>query len=204
MRPLPDPPVLVITDRHQAVRPLTDIAESVFQAGCRWLSVRDRDLPARDRRKLAAEIAGIGARYGAVVGVHDDTFGFPSADAFHLSSKADIEKARSSIGGGTLIGFSAHNPDEVSKAERAGADYATISPVFLTSSKPGHGPAIGLDGLSALAAGTTLPLITLAGVDASNARDCLAAGASGIAVMGAIMRSQNAKQSMQELIAAAF
>ena len=53
---LPEPPLLVISDRSQAVRPLAAIAEAVFAGGCRWFSLREKDLPAQERRELLAAL----------------------------------------------------------------------------------------------------------------------------------------------------
>jgi len=54
--PLPDPPLLVISDRSQAKRPLIKVAEAAFAGGCRWFSLREKDLPAEERRALLAEL----------------------------------------------------------------------------------------------------------------------------------------------------
>jgi len=40
---LPVPPLLVISDRHQARQPLEQVAEAVFAGGCRWFSLREKD-----------------------------------------------------------------------------------------------------------------------------------------------------------------
>jgi len=71
----------------------------------------------------------------------------------------------------------------------AGADYVTVSPVFLTVSKPGYGPALGTDGLARIVARVAGPVIALGGVTAANAASCRAAGAQGVAVMGEVMRA---------------
>ena len=78
---------------------------------------------------------------------------------------------------GALIGASAHSAAEAAALLRAGADYVTISPVFLTASKPGYGPAMGLDGLARIVAGSTGPGMALGGITPENAALCRAAGA---------------------------
>jgi thiamine-phosphate pyrophosphorylase len=83
---------------------------------------------------------------------------------------------------------------------RAGADYVTISPIFLTDSKPGYGPALGLDGLRAAVAAAPGPVVALAGIGATNAAACVAAGASGVAVMGEIMRAGDPEATVRALI----
>ena len=85
---------------------------------------------------------------------------------------------------------------------RAGADYVTLSPVFLTDSKPGYGPALGLDALAAAAAAAPGPIIALAGITPDNAASCLAASARGIAVMGEVMRADDPEATVRRLLAA--
>src|SRR5260370_31927583 len=82
------------------------------------------------------------------------------------------------------MGASADSGAEASALLGSGADYVTISPVFLTASKPGYGPAIGLDGLTGIVAQVPGPVIALGGINAGNAPLCLSAGARGVAVMG--------------------
>jgi thiamine-phosphate pyrophosphorylase len=76
----------------------------------------------------------------------------------------------------------------VTEARAEGCDYVTISPVFATTSKPGYGPALGLEGLAALIPGAP-PSYALAGVGVADVAGCLAAGAHGVAVMGPVMRA---------------
>ncbi len=83
--------------------------------------------------------------------------------------------------------MSAHSLGDLRAARDAGADYATLSPIFPTSSKPGYGPALGLDALRAATA-LGLPVLALGGVTAAMALSCRDAGAAGAAVMGEAMR----------------
>ena len=88
------------------------------------------------------------------------------------------------------------------EALRAGADYVTLSPIFLTGSKPGYGPALGLDALAAAAHTAPGPIIALAGIGPDNAAACIAAGARGVAVMGEIMRAADPEAIVRRLITA--
>ena len=81
----------------------------------------------------------------------------------------------------TRIGASAHSLDEALHAARLGASYVTLSPIFPTSSKPGH-PGLGLETLAAVAAALPIPVFALGGMNTFAAIDAaLAAGAHGIA-----------------------
>src|SRR5437899_11681014 len=85
---LPVPPLLVISDRRQARQPLEQVVEAVFGGGCRWLSLREKDLPPEERRALLGALLTLGRRYGAVVTAHDDIEAVAAvgADGVHLPS----------------------------------------------------------------------------------------------------------------------
>ena len=200
---LPDPPLLVISDRSQARLPLIDIAEAVFRGGCRWFSLREKDLPAAERRVLLADLVELGRPFGAVVMAHEDIDSVEavSAAGVHLPAGSDPAAVGRRLPRG-LIGVSAHSENEAGAQLRAGADYVTLSPIFLTDSKPGYGPALGLDALAAAAAKAPGPIVALGGITPHNAAACLAAGARGVAVMGEIMRAADPEATIRQLLAA--
>jgi thiamine-phosphate pyrophosphorylase len=200
---LPDPPVLVISDRSQLRQPMLALAEAVFAGGCRWFSLREKDLPAAERRALLAALVELGHSYGAVVTAHEDIDAVVAlgGDGVHLPGDGDPRAARLRLPQ-ALIGASAHSAAEAAAQLRAGADYVTISPVFLTASKPGYGPAIGLDGLAKTAAAASGPVLALGGITAQNAGLCRSVGAVGIAVMGEVMRGADPRSTVADLIRA--
>jgi thiamine-phosphate pyrophosphorylase len=200
---LPEPPLLVISDRSQAKRPLLEIAAAAFEGGCRWFSLREKDLPAAERRALLAELVALGRRFGATVMAHDDIDAVEAVGAagVHLPGGGDPAAARRRLPQ-RLIGASAHSGTEATALLRAGADYVTLSPIFLTDSKPGYGPALGLDALAAAASTAPGAIIALAGIGPDNAAACIAAGARGIAVMGDIMRAADPETTVRLLLAA--
>ena len=200
---LPHPPLLVISDRSQARRPLLEVAAAVFAGGCRWFSLREKDLPAEERRALLGDLVALGRRYGGTIMAHDDIAAVleTGADGVHLPGGSNPAAARPRLPRG-LIGVSTHSAPEAAAVLRAGADYVTLSPVFLTDSKPEYGPALGLDALAAAARLAPGPVIALGGIGAANAPACLAAGARGIAVMGEVMRATDPEATVRDLLAA--
>ena len=196
---LPAPPFLVITDRNQAVQPLPDLAEHLFALGVRWLSLRDKDLPEPERVALGRALVARARPFSAVVTLHGDAAPALAAGAagVHLPDGGDVARARALLGSRALIGVSAHDAAGVARASAAGADYATLSPVFASASKPGYGPCLGPGGLrqtaGAAGGGPGLPVVALGGIeDAAAVAACLAAGAGGVAVMGTAMRDPDA------------
>src|SRR5438046_840928 len=69
---LPVPPLLVISDRRQARQPLQQVVEAAFAGGCRWFSLREKDLPAEDRRALPGGLVALGRGHGAGVTAQQD------------------------------------------------------------------------------------------------------------------------------------
>jgi thiamine-phosphate pyrophosphorylase len=199
MRPLPGP-LLVITDRHQARQPLETIAAAVGRGGGRWLLFRDKDLAAPARRDLALRLVRIAAEHGLALSVGADIAlaAAVGAAGVHLQAAGEVAAARDRLAD-AIIGVSAHSLADVAAAAAMGADYVTLSPIFLTESKPGYGPALGTEALRA-AAGHGIPVLALAGVTAATAGACLAAGASGVAVMGGVMRAEDPARAVRDIV----
>jgi thiamine-phosphate pyrophosphorylase len=181
--------LIVLTDRTQTDRPLVDVVEAAVEAGAPTVVFREKDLPADERLALGLAVREVveraGARFLAAseqIGPVSDNGGYDGG--IHLAASDPMPLQRPSI-----VGRSCHNTEELANAAADGCDYATISPIFLTKSKPGYGPALGLDGLALLAAQTSVPLVALAGITPELAPRCVEAGAVAVAVMGEIMRS---------------
>jgi thiamine-phosphate pyrophosphorylase len=203
-RPLPSPSILLITDRSQASRALADVVAAAFDGGCRWVSLREKDMPATDRRRLAEALVKRAEPYKARVGVHDDVALAASLGlrALHLPTGGDVVVAKRLADPRCLIGRSCHSDAEVAAAAAAGVDYASLSPIFLTQSKPGYGPAVGLERLAGIAGDSALPLVALGGIAPARVAACREAGAKGIAVMGEVMRSIDPARTMRAFVEA--
>ena len=106
-----------------------------------------------------------------------------TADGVHLGREdAGAERA---VGAGLVLGLSATSVDEALAAERTGAAYIGVGPVWATPSKLDADPPIGLEGLAEICAAVSIPVVAIGGIDASNAADCMRAGAAGVAVIRA-------------------
>lgn len=178
------PRLLLLTDRAQ-LPPGRDLVETVSRcvdAGLSAVVVRELDLDLGERHDLVAAIAGLGVRVMAA------RRWCTAAHGIHLAADqpgADAVQA-------PFHGRSCHDGKEVVRAVEGGASYVTLSPVAVTASKPGYGPPVGTRGVRRAAdlAGK-VPVFALGGVDVGNAAAMRAAGAHGVAVMGAVMRAED-------------
>lgn len=201
---LPDPPVLLITDRTQARAPLPDIVAAACAGGLRWISLREKDLPEAEQKVLLAALKRAAAPFGARVLLHGSAAlaDAAGADGVHLPANSDAVAARALLGPEALIGQSVHSADEAVRAVPGILDYVVAGPAFLTQSKPGYGPALEAAGLARLVALCKVPLLALGGIAPANVAACRSAGVAGIAVMGGVMRAERPDEEAQSLLAA--
>ncbi|MFC4065591.1 thiamine phosphate synthase [Actinoplanes subglobosus] len=175
--------LVLLTDRRSASGPLIEVVRAAVRGGAAWVILRERDLSYGDRAALATRLRSVVPVDRLIISGPDPLGG----TAVHLSGSDHLPA------GPTLTGRSWHGTEDLS-----GVDYVTVSPVYPTSSKPGYGPALGVTGAAGLRA--PVPWLALGGIGAADqAAECAAAGAAGIAVMGAIMRSPDPERTAREL-----
>lgn len=175
------PRLLVLTDRTQSAGPLVETVAAAVDCGARAVVLREKDLPEEARRRIGDELRAVLDPVGGLV-IHGGLAGSSGSDAVHLSGSDPFPEVRPQ-----LVGRSCHSAEEIARAAQEGCDLVMVSPVFATASKPGYGPALGLDGLAGLVPGAPRTY-ALGGIRPGDVAGCLGAGAYGVAVMGAVMR----------------
>lgn len=189
-RPVAATRLLVLTDRRQlpAGRDLVGTIARCAAADVDTVVLRELDLPERERAALATELA----RHVTVVSARTL---LPGAVGVHLAAGQPTTAG--------CHGRSCHDGPELARAAASGAAYVTLSPVGTSASKPRYGPALGTDGLrDLLPAAGPVPVFALGGVDADSAAELRAAGAHGVAVMGAVMRADDPAAVVARLLEA--
>lgn len=147
-----------------------------------WVQVRQKDLGAKALFALTRQAMGSGVK--VIVNSRLDVALAVGAAGVHLPADSPPpSRLRPVVGAGMLIGVSCHSIGDVERAEAEGADYALLSPVFDSPSKPGYGPALGLEILAQACSRVRIPVLALGGVDESTAGGCMAAGAAGFAAV---------------------
>jgi thiamine-phosphate pyrophosphorylase len=200
---LPDPPLLLVTDRGQARRPLAEIVSAALANGCRWISLREKDLPDDEQIVLARRLAAIAHKSNARLMLHGEAAlaKLAGADGVHLPAGSDAATARAIAGAEKLIGVSIHTVGEAEAIDPTVADYALAGPAFETPSKPGYGPEIGRKGVGEIARCARVPVLAIGGINAARIAEVIAAGCAGVAVMGGVMRAADPGAEVSGLVA---
>lgn len=175
--------------------PIAEVAQTVseaLEAGAPVIQLRRKLGTEKERLELGLILREKCSEARATFIVNDDAdLAIElAADGVHIGSDdGEISQARSKMGPHRIIGATCRNRDEALQAERDGASYLGVGPVFATSTKHGLPVEIGIAGLSEIVAATSLPVIAIAGITTQRVGEVMRAGAHGVAVIGAIFES---------------
>jgi len=164
------------------------------------VQLREKDLPAADLLALAERLRAV-TRGRALFLVNDrlDVALACAADGVHLPERGlSVAVARRLAGDGFIIGRSVHSVTEAVRARDEGADYVQVGSIFASRSHPDQTPA-GLGLVEAVAAAVTIPILAVGGVTAANVGEAMAAGASGAAVISAILAAPSPREAARGL-----
>lgn len=195
----------LVTDRDLAVgRPLAGIVRAAADAGVTCVQLRDKSGSTRTLVSQAQELISLLRPRGIPLIVNDrvDVALATGADGVHLGQDdLPLPAARALLGPSRVIGISVESVEQAIAAERTGADYLGVSPVFATPTKTDTAAPLGLDGLSAIRRATALPLVAIGGIGAHNAAAVIRAGADGVAVVSAIVAAADPGRAAADILA---
>jgi thiamine-phosphate pyrophosphorylase len=199
----PDYSLYLVTGRALARgRAMADIARAAVAGGVTCVQLREKNGGTREfieqARAVQAALRGTGVPL--IVNDRVDVALAVGAEGVHLGQgDMPIADARRLGPPEWIIGISAESVADAIRAERDGADYVGVSPVFATPTKTDHAAPLGLEGLRAIRAATKLPLVAIGGIHAGNAREVVRAGADGLAVVSAIVAADDPRAAAAEL-----
>jgi thiamine-phosphate pyrophosphorylase len=197
--------VYLITDRKQVKMPLVAAVRLALEGGVRSVQVREKDLPVRELLALSQEMRVLTNEFGAKLFINDrvDVAVAVNADGVHLGhTSMPVEAVRRVVGKNMLIGVSTHDLAEAKAAEAGGADFITFGPIFETPSKAKLNTPVGVALLKEIKCDIGIPIYALGGIKSGNIMQVLSAGASGVAMISAILAAEDIKKASSKLIEA--
>jgi len=166
---------------------ILSLVRSAVAAQIDLVQIREKSLSAGVLYELARRAAEITRATSTRLLINDraDIAAASGADGVHLTaSSLPTAVVRKTFGDQFLIGASAHSLQEANDARNGGADFAVFGPIFDTASKREYGEPLGLKTLERVCSELTpFPILAIGGVSTSNAPDCTAAGARGVAAI---------------------
>lgn len=190
---------MLVTDRRLAggEDALVDAVAEAVECGVNAVQLREKDLPEVELLSLARRLREVTAgRALLLVNGPLEVALEAEADGVHLPEHAPAP------GGGpephVIVGRSVHSVDAAVGAEKEGAGYLVVGPVFGTASHP-EAQAGGLEIIRKVVSATRVPVLGIGGITSKNAADVMRAGASGVAVISAILGADSPGVAAREL-----
>jgi thiamine-phosphate pyrophosphorylase len=197
----------LVTDRRQcAPRKLASVVHDACVGGVRAVQLREKDLTAPDVVSSATRLLDVMRPRSArlfvnVASFEDDTLlllaGSPGVDGFHVPDDPALLAHVRRLFPRHPIGASVHSVDAARAAAGAGADFVTFGPVFSTPAKVKFGEPLGLLALQSACSEAGIPVFAIGGITAERARECLDAGAHGVAAVGAVMAASSVRGAVR-------
>lgn len=204
---MPDYGLYVVTDEGLS-KGLThlQITERAVRGGANVIQLRDKSLGGRKLLETALTIKEVTKKSGALFIVNDrlDVALASGADGVHLGQDdLPLKDALLLVPNGFIIGITVHDVAEALEAQKGGASYLGLSPIFQTGSKNDAGVACGIQRIKDVKKTVSIPVVAIGGINATNAREVLEAGADGIAVISAVVGQpdvEKAARGMKDLV----
>jgi thiamine-phosphate pyrophosphorylase len=181
----------VTCERLSAGRSNLEVLAAVIAGGGRIVQLREKEYTGGDFYRLAVKFREITAEAGVLLIINDhlDIALAVGADGVHLGQEDLPLAAARRLAPDLLIGASSHSLGEVLVAQRAGADYVNIGPIFPTRTKEVKTGILGPAAIGAITPHLAIPFTVMGGIHAANIGTVIAAGARRVAVVTAVTRA---------------
>jgi thiamine-phosphate pyrophosphorylase len=193
----------LVTDRGLSRgRSNIEIVTAAVRGGATIVQLREKDCSTREFIEQGLAIKEFLKNHGVPLIINDrvDVAQAVNADGVHLGqTDMPLALAKKILGDAMVIGISAESLQDAIDAEKGGADYLGVSPIYATPTKTDTAPALGLEGLREIRDAVRLPLVGIGGLNTENAADVIRNGADGVAVVSAIVAADDPETAAGDL-----
>ena len=203
MKTIIDYTLYLVTDRRLAGgRSLEDVVAAAVRGGATCVQLREKDCSSREFIERASALKHVleSARVPLIINDRIDIAQAVQADGVHLGqTDMPLEMARAVLKDTMIIGISAESLGDAIEAEKGGADYVSVSPIYATPTKTDTAPPLGLTGVHQIRQAVAIPVVGIGGLDATNSAEVIQAGADGVAVVSAIVGADDPELAARQL-----
>ena len=200
--------MLQFITHHTAQYSYLEGAMAALNGGCKWIQLRMKEASDSEVCQVAEVLKPICKKNGAILVLDDrvELVAKLDLDGVHLGKNdMPIAEARKLIGEKYIIGGTANTFDDIKNIVAQGGDYIGVGPFRYTDTKHNLSPILGLDGYKNIlsqcrALGITTPLVAIGGIEIEDIPSIMSLGMSGIALSGAILRSNNPIETTQNIL----
>ena len=193
----------LVTDRDLARgRSTFEIVKAAVDGGVTVVQLREKHCSTREFIEQALAIKNFlkARKVPLIINDRLDVAQAVKADGVHLGqTDMPLEMAKDILGDSMLIGISAESIEDAIAAEKGGADYLGVSPIYATPTKTDTAPPLELAGLQEIRKAVSLPLVGIGGLNRENSADVIRSGADGVAVVSAIVAADDPRAAASAL-----
>ena len=190
----------VLISSNITKKSVKETARLVIDGGADTVQLREKTISDSKFISLAREVRDITTKRGSLLIINDRVHVVRkvNADGIHLGQQdMSALEARNIIGDEKIIGVSTHSITQARQAQKDGADYIAIGPIYPTSTKD-HEPSVGIEIIHEISEAVSIPIIAIGAITLENLDEVLKAGASRIAVCSAIIGSKDIYSSTRQ------
>ena len=178
-----------------------EVLEAVIRGGAKIIQLREKDYSKRDLYNLALKFREITTRAGILLIINDhvDIALAVDADGVHLGQEDLPLTVARQLAPELLIGASTHSLEDVLQAQKDGADYVNIGPIFPTKTKEGVERVLGPEAIAAISPHVEVDFTVMGGINEANIDQVLAQGARKVAMVSAITRAADIAAKVSSL-----
>lgn len=181
----------VVTNRNLCEpKSIVSVVSEILDAGVKAIQLREKDLNDTDLLSIALPISRLCKNYEAHLFINSNVQIAIDVGAagLHLpDNNVSVQEVRENAQNELMVACSTHSILTAKKRETEGADFITYSPIYRTKSKPAYSVAVGVENLEKLVHRVNIPVYALGGITPTRVKECISAGASGVAVMSGIV-----------------
>lgn len=192
----------LITDSSLSKKGILNDVSKAIRAACKIVQYREKSKSTVEMVAEAKKIKEL-CKGKAIFLVNDriDIALAVDADGVHLGHyDMSYKSARKLLGNEKIIGLTVHNVKEAVRAEKIGADYIGLSPIFHTSTKKDAGKVCGTSMITKVRKKVKLPIVAIGGINKQNVADVIKAGADSAAAISSVIRSDNVQKEVSDFI----